>query len=274
MTSPLVLIAIPTFNRSHTIISTIKSICEQTYKNWELVVIDNCSNDETERLIRKNFSNEKRINYAYYNHHVPLHINWKRAYEFINPKKYKYFKYLCSDDILKKNFLEKAIHALEKTNANIFAYTSNIVYVKNNMIIKNRRYGFFKYEKVASLYLKNYLGCPSAMLLKTKNMIFFDENPFFIYAGDIYESLNYYVQKRKIIFSNDYLVCFQLSEHDSETNRMFGTHTMIHDKKKMRDTILPKLYSGLRLKIAFFFSSLFYYLEKIFFWSYKILNKN
>ena len=66
MTSPLVLIAIPTFNRSHTIISTIKSICEQTYKNWELVVLDNCSNDKTEQLIRKNFSNEKRINYIYY----------------------------------------------------------------------------------------------------------------------------------------------------------------------------------------------------------------
>ena len=58
--SPLVSVIIPTFNRSYVIGRAIDSVYKQTYKNIELIVVDDGSTDDTENLIKKNYPN---INY-------------------------------------------------------------------------------------------------------------------------------------------------------------------------------------------------------------------
>ena len=57
-TTPLVSIILPTFNRAHILGRTIENIFEQTYKNWELFIIDDASVDNTEELVRK-FQDER-----------------------------------------------------------------------------------------------------------------------------------------------------------------------------------------------------------------------
>lgn len=49
--SPKVSIIIPTYNRAGLILETIESICNQTYTNWELIIVDDGSDDNTEELI-------------------------------------------------------------------------------------------------------------------------------------------------------------------------------------------------------------------------------
>ena len=51
----------PTFNSSRTILDNLISVSNQTYKNWEQIIIDNKSNDETLSIIKKN--NIKNNNY-------------------------------------------------------------------------------------------------------------------------------------------------------------------------------------------------------------------
>ena len=56
----LVSIIVPIYNAEKYLDDTIKTILNQTYKNWELLLINDCSKD-TSKLIYKNYSNDKRI---------------------------------------------------------------------------------------------------------------------------------------------------------------------------------------------------------------------
>ena len=58
----MITIVTPTYNRELLVQSTIKSIQAQTYKNWELIIIDDGSTDNTEEVIQ-NFLSDKRIRY-------------------------------------------------------------------------------------------------------------------------------------------------------------------------------------------------------------------
>ena len=58
MSVPLVSVVIPTFNRGYCIERTIKSVIQQTFSDWEIIVVDNYSSDETDELL-KNFIGNK-----------------------------------------------------------------------------------------------------------------------------------------------------------------------------------------------------------------------
>lgn len=60
---PLISIILPTYNRSNYIIRMIDSILRQDYPNFEIVIFDDCSTDNTEDMIRKMYSKDNRIRY-------------------------------------------------------------------------------------------------------------------------------------------------------------------------------------------------------------------
>ena len=53
-------IILPNFNSSDSIKETIKSIIDQTFKNWKLIIVDDCSDKKTKTIIKK-FSKNKKI---------------------------------------------------------------------------------------------------------------------------------------------------------------------------------------------------------------------
>ena len=107
MNDPLVSIIIPLYNTEKYIEKAINSVINQTYKNWQLIVIDDCSTDDSLNIVLKirkqnNFSNEKMVikrmkkNMGTY---VALNIGLKLA-------KGKFFGVLGSDDI----YLPEKLH--------------------------------------------------------------------------------------------------------------------------------------------------------------------
>ena len=50
---PKVSIILPNYNSYRTIIPTVNSIINQSYKNWELIVVDDCSNEKTKKILTK-----------------------------------------------------------------------------------------------------------------------------------------------------------------------------------------------------------------------------
>lgn len=60
----LVSIVMPTFNRANTLGSAIKSVLKQNYSNWELLVIDNGSTDNTKEVVEQFAENDERIKYS------------------------------------------------------------------------------------------------------------------------------------------------------------------------------------------------------------------
>ena len=58
----LVSIVMPSYNTGNFISETINSVLKQTYTNWELIVVDDCSKDNTDEVV-KEFLNDERIKY-------------------------------------------------------------------------------------------------------------------------------------------------------------------------------------------------------------------
>lgn len=112
MESPLVSVIIPTFNSEKYISDTIISVQNQTYKNWEILLVDDCSIDETQKIITT-FLMDKRIQF------YPLEKNSgtgvARNFALANAKG-KYIAFLDADDLWKPEKLEKQIHFMQTNN--------------------------------------------------------------------------------------------------------------------------------------------------------------
>ena len=96
---PLVSIIIPTYNRAHLIGETLDSVLAQTYTNWECIVVDDGSTDQTDKVMEAYCKKDKRFQY----HHRPKDRqkggNAARNYGF-ELSKGEYVKFLDSDDLL------------------------------------------------------------------------------------------------------------------------------------------------------------------------------
>ena len=106
--NPLVSIVIPTYNRAHCISQTIKSVIEQTRTDWELIIIDNNSTDNTLEII-SNFS-DKRISIRQIENNGIVASSRNLG---IKSSKGKYVAFLDSDDWWMPEKLEIALCALE-----------------------------------------------------------------------------------------------------------------------------------------------------------------
>ena len=63
MKEDLVSIIMPTYNCEKFIESSIKSVIDQTYQNWELIIVDDCSTDSTKKIVKKYMDKYKNILY-------------------------------------------------------------------------------------------------------------------------------------------------------------------------------------------------------------------
>lgn len=107
MINELISIIMPTYNRLNTIGDAIDSVIEQSYKNWELIIIDDASTDNTAQLVKSYADN--RIRYYKNNKNIGANSSRNRG---ISYAKGKYITFLDSDCKYKKNKLEEQIDTI------------------------------------------------------------------------------------------------------------------------------------------------------------------
>lgn len=104
---PFISIILPTYNRAHLLDSCLKAVCSQRYADWELIIVDDGSTDNS-KLIIEPFTVDARINYVFQsNKGVSAARNTGIVY-----CKGEYFIFLDSDDIVTDNWLIQFSEAL------------------------------------------------------------------------------------------------------------------------------------------------------------------
>ncbi len=118
MNSPLVSIIIPTYNRAQLIQETLDSIVVQTYENWECLVIDDGSTDDTAQVLKAYSEKDGRIQYFQRPADKPKGANSCRNHG-LSISKGTYVNWVDSDDLLDKNHLKAHVNRLANGNSDI-----------------------------------------------------------------------------------------------------------------------------------------------------------
>ena len=116
----LVSIITPVYNAEQFVEETIKSVQDQTYTNWEMILVDDSSTDKSEEIIKRMQKNDKRIKYIKLKDNSGAAIARNTA---IENARGRYIAFLDSDDLWKSSKLEKQIRFMRKNNYG-FTFTS------------------------------------------------------------------------------------------------------------------------------------------------------
>lgn len=118
MNNDLVSIITPTYNCAKFIEETIRSVQTQTYLNWEMIISDDCSTDNTREIIAPYLESDKRIKYICNDKNSGAAITRNNA---LRQAKGRWIAFLDSDDLWLPEKLERQIAFME-TNHFSFSY--------------------------------------------------------------------------------------------------------------------------------------------------------
>jgi glycosyltransferase involved in cell wall biosynthesis len=113
----LVSIIMPSYNTAPYIRETIQSVLNQTYQNWELIIVDDCSTDNTDEVVAS--VKDERIRYYHNEKNSGAAVSRNRA---LREAKGRWIAFLDSDDLWMPEKLDKQISFMEK-NGYSFSYT-------------------------------------------------------------------------------------------------------------------------------------------------------
>lgn len=108
---PLISVITPTYNRAHLISRAIESVINQTYTNWELIIVDDGSSDNLLEVINIYQKKDNRVKYI--KNIENKGANYCRNIGILNSKG-KYINFLDSDDILLKDKFKLQIESFKK----------------------------------------------------------------------------------------------------------------------------------------------------------------
>lgn len=179
-------IILPVYNAQYFIIDTIISVKNQTYDNWELVIVDDGSVDDSLSLCMKMAQNDKRIRvYSKSNGGVSSARNYG-----LKKVKGSLIAFIDDDDVYDKRFIEDGVLCMIKCDADFYKCGRRDVYYNDSgEIIRNveRVYPFFfsgdidTFKSIYMQYRKSGISAPVwnsiyKREIIEKNNIRFDES--------------------------------------------------------------------------------------------------
>lgn len=169
---PLASICIPSYNYAKYIAFAIESVLGQTYRNFELIVVDDCSQDNTEEIIRKYAALNRKIRIYRNETNLGMVGNWNRCLELAHGN---YVKVMGADDLLEPSCLEKSVKFLESNpNVSLLSCTRTLI-DKDGQPIRTSAYSH-RFQVVAGtraikkcFFTANLIGEPAAVMFRKKD---------------------------------------------------------------------------------------------------------
>jgi len=162
----MISIIIPAYNAEKYITETIDSVLFQTYKDWELIIVDDGSTDDTAKIVKVFCDKDNRIQYFYKENSG---VSDTRNYG-MEKAKGDYIVFLDSDDVWLNIFLEETLSIL-KENKNIGVVNTNVQFIdykSNKTSIFYSGVTSSDINKLIFFELQNRTTGPSGTVLRTK----------------------------------------------------------------------------------------------------------
>lgn len=175
MNKGLVSIIMPSYNTAKYIGESIRSVQNQTYENWELIIIDDCSTDNSEEILKKYSLEDNRICYLKNEKNSGAAVSRNRG---LRKAKGKWIAFLDSDDLWDKEKLEKQINFMLK-NDYAFTFTDYriqlngewlpYIYTAPNIVTKRKMYNYCYFSTITVMYDREKIGLIQIADLKKNN---------------------------------------------------------------------------------------------------------
>ncbi|MEW6605935.1 MAG: glycosyltransferase family 2 protein [bacterium] len=218
MRTPLVSIIMSSFNSEYFIKKCVDSLLEQTYKNLEIIIFEDCSTDKTRNILET--YNDKRLKIIYNDSNHGLTSNLNKA---IKVSTGKYIARMDSDDISYKNRIEVQVKYMEKHKKIDILGTQ----IKALGLVGYQRKYPKKHEEIkAALLFNNPMAHPTIMIRSNSINInpLYDNNT--LKAQD-YELWTRLIHEKRFHNLNKKLLFYrvhdqQISKKNTESQHMFA----------------------------------------------------
>ena len=259
--SPFFSIIIPTYNRAHVIARAVESVIKQNFTDWELIIIDDGSTDNTSEIFAQ--FDDSKIKYIYQK-------NTERSEARNNGIKLATGKYICfldSDDEYCEHHLSALYEFIEKKNFPKAMFFTNPIVIQNN-VESQEQVAHFNPAKTLDYILINSIIPNRVAIHKAIFDIYkFDRK---IYIGEDTILWAQITNSFPLFHVNDYTVKYHVHDDNSVNlknnvykNRLAGLMQLFNEKeikkrlsKQLKNQIISVCYFGMarhfELKRKFF----------------------
>jgi glycosyltransferase involved in cell wall biosynthesis len=254
--NPLVSVITPTFNRAHILPRAVKSMLQQTHSNFELIIIDDCSSDNTREVIEELMQSDKRI------HFIQLDRNQGASAARnmgLNAAKGDYITFIDSDDEYDSRKIERQLTKfLESTDEQLGVVTCGRKDFRKG-VAYNEWVPTINTNVLSNLFNDKRMGAGTPFLMVTKDVlqsgVRFDTNI------NVVEDFDFVVQSLMNGFTFDVMSEPLVYVHHDEEERNFNYERGF----KAREYLYKKYNSYLKAhsdqRKAFLMKSCFFYIE-------------
>ena len=298
MYSPLVTIVLTTYNRAHLISETLDSILVQNYTNWQCIIIDDNSIDDTGKVVEKYIKTDKRIEYIIKDKCINKGLPASRNIG-IEKAKGEYLVFFDDDDIVHPQLIELCLDSFKKKPISFVHYRKQSFeggfkkdLIQPILIPDTRQLEKSIFEKVilgilpmasctvmwkTALFKKNLFNeelmyaeeweCYSRLLILNNLRGTIINNPLYFNRKHIQSNTGEFWsndKNRKESYIQAHKLVLELLIEKNKINRSlikyFFQKSYVLKEKHIIDSLLDE---NLTNKISFFFYQLKYYLYKI-----------
>jgi teichuronic acid biosynthesis glycosyltransferase TuaG len=216
----LISVIMPAYNAEKHIATSIDSVLAQTYTDWELIIVDDGSTDNTSAIVKEYVNTDERIKYIYQNNGKQA----KARNKAIKNAKGDILAFLDSDDLWLPEKLEEAISILESTEFNMVCTDAWVVYgeiVYDKTIRMNIEERDYEGIDAFHYFLISNRVCTSTVVLQRSvldEIGGFDENQLITPAEDYDLWLRILYAGYKIRSVSSPLSIYRMHEASSTTN--------------------------------------------------------
>ncbi len=253
--NPDISVIMSVYNGESFLEETLESVINQTFKNWELIVINDCSKDSTAEILEKFSKKDERIKVYTNEVNLKLPASLNKA---ISLSKGKYVARMDADDICLPERFEKQFNFMEE-NSDVQLSSCKFLTVKNGVYAPGGTGGRCDCDAINAMLLMSNPILHPGVIAKAEVMKQFNYDTTLTCTEDLELWTRLATNNKKIQILPEYLLIYRLHDKQITSTTLERQHTEV---LKIQETHYASRLSKMNEEMANFYISGIYFREK------------